>query len=209
MRILTALLAFSWCALLAQSPKLVVDDQTNAGERVLVHIRNTYDISATAYMVGIGGKFVEADSLLEEHDRALLPAQQIQIALRGVDPGTEVRVMAAVFEDGTVEGEHVALRHLLDKRQAAANDMTIALGLLKHAIEQKVDRPMAVSWFIQWQQRYQSSHLNQTSPVWRTAVKLLSTADKSDQTLEDSAHQTIQLFKDWSDKLQQSKPVLP
>ena len=210
MRTLTVLLAFSLGTVLAQSPKLVVDDQTNAGDRVLVHIRNTYDISATAYMVGIDDKFVEVDSLLGDHDgRPLLPAQQIQIALSGLDAGAEVRVMAAVFEDGTTEGERQPVRHILDKRQVAASDMTMALGLLNHAIEQKVDRPMAVSWFSQWQERYQRSHANDTSPVWRTAVKLLLKVDKGNQTLEDSARDAIQVFKAWSEKLHESKPVLP
>jgi hypothetical protein len=208
MRTLAVLLAFSLGTVLAQSPKLVVDDQTNFGDRAFVHIRNTYNISATAYMVGIDGKFVEVDSLLGDRDgRPLFPAQQIQIALHGMDPGAEVRLLAAVFEDGTVEGEHQALRHIIDRRQAAANDMVMALGLLNHAIDQKVDRPMAVSWFSQWQERYQRSHVNDTSPVWRTAVKLLSKAD-GDQTLGDSAREAIQVFKAWSEKLHESKPVL-
>ena|SRR5437879_5112140 len=161
-------------------------------------------------MVGIDGKFVEVDSLLGDRDgRSLLPAQQIPIALPGMDPGAEVRVMAAVFEDGTTEGEHPAVRHILDKRQAAAHDMVMALSLLNHAVEQKVDRPMALSWFRQWQERYQISHANDPSPVWRTTIKLLSKPEKGEQTLEDSAREAIQLFKDWSDKLHESQPALP
>ena len=67
---------------------------------------------------------------------------------------------------------------------------------------------MAVSWFSQWQERYQRSHANDASPVWRTAVKLLLKADKGNQTLEDSAREAIQAFKAWSEKLHESKPVL-
>jgi len=38
---------------------------------------------------------------------------------------------------------------------------------------------------------------------------LLSKPEKGGQTLEDSAREAIQLFKDWSDKLHESQPLLP
>jgi hypothetical protein len=205
MRELTILLAFSLTTAFGESPRLSIDSQTRSGNDTVVMLRNESHVPATSYTVGTSSQeFSSTDTLLGgRNGMPLLYGDTVEVRVRG--GAGEARVMAAVFEDGITEGDRHAITQLLERRQAAYNDIPRALTLLRHAVDQHVDRHTAAGWFRQWVERYHSAR-GETSSVPLAAEMLLM--NRQDRSVEAPARELVRVFDEVFSKLRESKPAL-
>jgi hypothetical protein len=58
--------------------------------------------------------------------------------LPGEEAG-EIRLLAAVFDDGTTEGESEWITRLVDRRKRVNGDLLDALAILRHGLDESVD----------------------------------------------------------------------
>ena len=104
MRNILLLASLSAAALMAGTPRLVIDSQRVAGGEIIVQLSNVSDVAATAYTVGASETEVtSADALLgARNGRALGLGETVEARIRTTQADAPVRVMAAIFEDGNI-----------------------------------------------------------------------------------------------------------
>jgi len=206
-RELTFLLALSLTPVFAESPKLALDSERATRDESIVQVRNISRVPATAFAVAASEKeFAMVDVLLGGRDgHPLLPGETAEVRLPRGAVGTP-QVVAAVFEDGSVAGEHRWVDRLLGTRRSVSNDLPMALTLARHAITQSVQASSAAFWFHQWDDRYRGSHPGEMNPVWRAAEMVFQQAGKT--SAEQPARDLIRVFEELQSNLAQSKPAL-
>ena len=175
MRRLSLLVVFSLSPVFAAGPKLAVDSQSVAAGELIVRVRNLADVPVTAFLVGTSEtKYVTVDVVLGARDgRALPPGETTEARLPNFDAG-EAKVMAAIFEDGTIAGDAHSQHQLLAPRVEAYYALPQALAMLRLAATQDFSASTVGSWFHQWQDRWRASDPNRGMTVQLTAEVFLS-----------------------------------
>jgi len=208
MRELTFLLAFSMTTAWAASPGLAVDYQMARGHEIVAHVRNLANIPATAFIVGTSEtNFVVTDSLLGSREgRPLWPAESVEVTLRSASGGA--RVLAAVFEDGSVTGELQWTERIMASRRAARENLAIAGGLFDLALQTHTDRLGLLRSVGQYEQRYEALHAGAPSAVWQRAMALIGSPEGGDASLEKLAVTAAFEFQQWKARLEESQPAI-
>lgn len=204
MRKLTLLLAFSLSTVLAGSPKLAVVAQHVAGGQLVVEVRNDSEVPATAILVGSSAaNSGSVDFLLGAREgRSLKPGEIAEV--KASSPGAgEVRVLGAIFEDGSLEGD---TRPLVAAREEVHSQLPMALSMLRNDNVQTDSAATVANWFHQWQVRWLAADPTRSMAVARTAEAYM--VRSGDAQAAAPARDLIKAFEELSAKLAASKPVL-
>jgi len=208
MRNLTLLLAFSLSAAFAADPKVVtVTSFVMEGPYSILQVRNDSETAVTAFLVGASETvFVTTDTLLGPHNgRPLLPGETAEVKVPGVtDP--QPRVLAAIFADGTTEGDAVSVGRLIQPRRDVYNQLPLALALLRNENVNNFPASTVAAWFRQWQNRWQAADPTREMTVAIAAEMYLERA--GNETAARPARELIQAFEELSAKLAASQPQL-
>jgi hypothetical protein len=207
MRRLSFLVVFSLSPIFAAAPKLAVDSQNVAAGELIVSVRNLADVPVMAFLVGTSDtKYVTVDALLgARNGRPLPPGETAEARLPNPEAG-EAKVMAAIFEDGTIAGDAHSEHLLLAPRVEAYYALPQAFAMLRLAATQDVSASTAASWFHQWQERWRASDPNRGTTVQLTAEVFLS--QRGAEPAAAPARELIQAFEELSAKLAKSRPEL-
>lgn len=200
--------ALSAAALMAGTPRLVIDSQKVAGGEIIVQLSNVSEWAVTAYTVGASEtESTSADALLgARNGRAVGPGETVEARIPTARADAPVRVMAALFEDGAREGDARSLQDLFTARQEIYRQLPQALALLRLAAAQNYSASAAAFWFHQWQERWQTPDRTRVISVPMAAEMFLKRM--GGQPAEGPARELIQVFEELSAKLAQSKPAL-
>ncbi len=207
MRKLTLLLAFSFSAVFAAAPKVVVVSQYLDGRDRVVQVRNDSETAATAFLVGASeSSVISTDMLLGARGgRLLKPGETAEVKVPK-SSGADAQVMAAIFEDGTIEGDIVAANRLFTTRRNVYSQIPLALSLLNNQNIKDFPASTVAGWFRQWRERWQSGDPTRDVPVAVAAEMYLTRAGNG--TAAGAAHELIEVFEELSAKLAASKPEL-
>ncbi len=207
MRNLPLLLAFSLTAAFAADPKVAVTSFATGGHDRTVRVRNDSEIAVTAFLVGASdGVFVSIDALLGAHEgRVLKPGETTEVKFPGVtDP--QPQVLAAIFDDGTTEGDSMSVGRLVNARRDVYNQLPLALSLLNNENVNRVSASTVARWFRQWKERWVANDPTRRMSVAIAGEMYLERA--GNQPAAGPAHDLIQVFEDLSAKLAASQPSL-
>ena len=207
MRKLTLLLAFSLTAAFAADPKVAITSFVVEGQDRTVQVRNDAETPVTAFLVGASGtEFVSTDMLLGARDgRLLKPGELAEVKVPGVtDP--QPRVLAAIFDDGTTEGDAVSVSRLITARREVYNQLSFALSLLQNENVNRLPASAVAAWFRQWRERGLAADPTRQMPVSTAAEMYLERA--GNETATRPAHELIEVFEELSAKLAASQPAL-
>jgi hypothetical protein len=206
MRKLTLLLAFSLSAAFAADPKVAVTSVVMEGHDRTVQVRNDAETGVTAFLVGASEtEFVTTDTLLGAHNgRLLKPGEMAKVKVPGVtDP--QPRVLAAIFEDGTTEGDALSVGRLIAARREVYNELPLALSLLRNENVNNFPAATVARWFHQWQERWLAGDPTRQMTVALAAEMYLERA--GNETATRPARELIQVFEELSTKLAASQPT--
>ena len=207
MRYLTLLLAFSLSAAFAAPPKLVITSQYQDGRDRVVEVRNDSEIAVTAFRVGASDTIaINTDMLLGAHEgRILGTGDTAEVRIAGAGEA-EAHVFAAIFEDGTTEGDSVSLARLLNDRHDVAEQIRFALTLLHNENVNRSSASTVANWFSFWRERWQASDPTRQVPVAVAAETYLKQA--GNETATRPARELAEIFEELSAKLAASQPHL-
>ncbi len=206
MRKLTLLLAFSLTAAFAAAPKVAITSFAAEGQDRTVQVRNDGETPVTAFLVGASGtEFVLTDMLLGARDgRLLKPGELAEVKVPGAtDP--QPRVLAAIFEDGTTEGDAPSVSRLITARREVYNQLSFALSLLQNENVNRLPASAVAAWFRQWRERWLAADPARQMPVAIAAEMYLDRA--GNETATRPAHELIEVFEELSAKLAASQPA--
>lgn len=207
MRNLTLLLAFSLSGAFAASSKVTVTSFVAEGQHRVVQVRNDSETVVTAFLVGVSEtEFVTTDTLLGAHDgRPLKPGETADVKVPGVtDP--QPQVLAAIFEDGTTEGDAVSVNRLIEARREVSNQIPFAQSLLHNQNVNNFPASTVARWFRQWRERWLAGEPTRQMAVALAAEMYLERA--GNETATRPARELIQVFEELSEKLAASQPQL-
>jgi len=205
MRNLTLLLAFSLSAAFAASPKLVITSQYQDGRDHVVQVRNDSEIAVTAFRVGASdAAAINTDMLLGAHEgRVLATGDTAEVRIAGAGEA-EAHVLAAIFENGTTEGDSGSVSRLLNDRRDVAEQIRFALSLLGNENVNRSSSSTVANWFSFWRARWQASDPARQVPVALAAETYLKQA--GNETATRPARELTEIFEELSAKLAASKP---
>lgn len=206
MRKLTLLTAFSLSAVFAASPNLVIGSQYSDGHNRVVQVRNDSETAATAFVVGTSETaMVTTDVLLGAHEGRPLKAGETAEVRSPTAGEAEAHVFAAVFEDGTTEGDSASVSRLIQGRREASNQIRFALTLLQNENVNNYPASTVANWFRHWRERWQASDPNRQMPVAVAAETYLDQAGTGKATRP--AHDLAEVFEQLLTKLAASQPT--
>ena len=203
---LTLLTAFSLSAVFAASPNLVISSQYLDGRDRVVQVRNDSEAALTAFVVGTSETaMTTTDVLLGAHEGRPLKAgetAEVRIPTAGQ---AEAHVLAAVFEDGTTEGDSASVSRLIQARREASDQIRFALTLLQNENVNNYPSATVANWFRHWRERWQASDPNRQMPVAVAAETYLNQAGAEKATRP--AHDLAEVFEQLLTKLAASQPT--
>ena len=206
MRKLTLLTAFSLSAVFAASPKLVINSQYLDGRDRVVQVRNDSDTAVTAFLLGASEKAMTiADMLLGAREGRLLKggdAAEVRVPNAG---GAEAHVLAAIFEDGTSEGDSASVSRLIQGRHDVSDQIRFALTLLHNENVNNYPSSTVANWFRHWRGRWQADDPDRQVPVALAAETYLQRA--GNETATRPARELTAVFEDLLAKLASSQPA--
>ena len=205
MRKLIVVLACTLSASFAASPKLTISSQSASDRETVVQVRNDSETPATAFLVGASDNvYVSTDMLLGARDgRFLKPGQAAEVTLHTIDP--QVRVLAAIFEDGATEGESVWVSRLIQPRRAVYNEIPIALAMLQNENVNNFSAATVAGWFRQLRERAQAP---EPSDVVVASAAEMYLQRAGSEIAARPARELTKAFEDLSRKLAASRPQL-
>ena len=205
MRKLILLTAFSLSAVFAAPPKLVIHSQYLDGHDRVVQVRNDSATTVTAFVVGTSETaFASTDILLGANEGRLLRAgdtAEVRVPNAGE---AEAHVMAAIFEDGTTEGEPMSLGRLTLMRRDVTEQIRFALTLLQNENVHNSPSSMVANWFRQWRVRWQAGDPNRDVRVAVAAETYFKQA--GNETATRPARELTELYEELLAKLTASQP---
>jgi len=206
MRKLILLTAFSWSALFAAAPKLVINSQYLDGRDRVVQVRNDSEAAVTAFLVGASETAITTtDMLLGAREGRLLKAgdtAEVRVPNAG---DAEAHVLAAIFEDGTTEGDSLSVSRLIQERRDMSNQIRFALTLLHNENVNNYSASTVASWFHHWRDRWQASDPNRQVPVALAAETYFRQA--GNEMAARPARELTEVFEELSAKLAASQPA--
>ena len=206
MRKLTLLTAFSLSAVFAASPKLVINSQYWDGRDRVVQVRNDSGTAVTAFLVGASQKaMIITDMLLGAREGRLLRAgdtAEVRVPNAG---GAEAHVLAAIFEDGTSEGDSVSVSRLIQGRHEVSDEIRFALTLLHNENVNNYPSATVANWFRHWRERWQADDPDRQVPVALAAETYLQRA--GNETATRPARELTDVFEELLAKLASSQPA--
>ena len=146
---------------------LVLTQSVDAGVPT-IHLRNTYDAAATAWVVGCESDSVEKGTLkwhwtnqnLSLDGKPLGPGQETALRIspfptsvgpvKGKGSCDKFRLMAAVFADGTVTGDLKWISATVAEERRVYQDIAKATDLLKKSVTQGTARPEVIQQLVEW-----------------------------------------------------------
>lgn len=109
----------------------IVDVQVQ-GNHVLLSLRNNYDKAITAFSVSSSGVITRNEMLDSEYVIAPGSIYKGEYELpQSSRPEDGIAVLAAVFEDGTTDGDHIFIQQILDARAGNQVQLARILSLLE------------------------------------------------------------------------------
>jgi hypothetical protein len=206
MRKLTLLTAFSLSAAFAASPKLVINSQYLDGRDRVVQVRNDSEMIVTAFVVGTSETAMTAtDTLLGAHEgRPLRAGETAELRIPSAGEA-EARVFAAIFEDGTTEGDPVSVGRLIQERREASDQIRFALTLLQNENVNNFPSSTVANWFRHWRERWQASDPNRQMRIAVAAETYLNQAGTEKATRP--ARELTEVFEELLTKLAASQPT--
>jgi hypothetical protein len=185
MRKLTFLLAFSLSAVFAASPKLVINFQYLDGRDRVVQVRNDSETTVTAFLVGTSETaLATTDMLLGANEGRLLRAgdtAEVKIPNAG---DAEAHVFAAIFEDGTTEGDSLSVGRLIQGRRDVSGQIRFALTLLHNENVHNYPASTVANWFRHWRERWQAGDPNRDVRVAIAAETYYKQAGNQKSTMQ-------------------------
>jgi hypothetical protein len=206
MRKLTLLTAFSLSAVFAASPKLVINSQYLDGRDRVVQVRNDSETMVTAFVVGTSETaMTTTDTLLGAHEgRPLRAGETAEVRIPNAGDA-EAHVLAAIFEDGTTEGDSVSVGRLIQQRMEIYGEIRFALTLLQNENVQNFPASTVATWFRQWRERWQASDPNRQVPVALAAETYFNQAGSQKAT--KPARELTEVYEELLAKLAASQPA--
>ena len=206
MRKLTLLTAFSLSAVFAASPKLVINSQYVDGRDRVVQVRNDSETPVTAFVVGTSEMaMTTTDVLLGAHEGRPLRAGETA-ELRVPNAGdNEAHVLAAIFEDGTTEGDPVSVGRLTLVRRDVSEQIRFALTFLHNENVNHYPASTVANWFRHWRESWQASDPTRQMPVAVAAETYLTQAGNEKAT--KPAHDLSEVFEHLLANLAASQPT--
>jgi hypothetical protein len=205
MRKLTLLTAFSLSAAFAASPKLVINSQYLDGHDRVVQVRNDSETTVTAFVVGTSETAITStDMLLGAHEGHSLRAgetAEVRIPNAG---DAEARVFAAIFDNGTTEGDSVSVSRLIQARQEVYGQIRFAMTLLQNENVNNFPSSTVANWFRHWRERWQASDPNRQVPVALACETYFNQAGNEKATRP--ARELAEVFEELSAKIAASQP---
>jgi len=207
MRKLTLLTAFSLSAAFAGSSNLVIHSQYADGHDRVVQVRNDSEVAATAFVVGTSDIAVTTtDVLLGAHEgRPLRAGETAEVRIPNAN-ASEAHVVAAIFENGTTEGDSASVSRLIQERREASDQIRFALTLLQNENVNNYAASTVANWFRHWRERWQASDPTRQMPVAVAAETYLSQAGNEKATRP--AHDLSEVFEQLLTKLAASQPAI-
>jgi hypothetical protein len=206
MRKLTLLTAFSLSAVFAASPKLVINSQYLDGRDRVVQVRNDSETTVTAFMVGASETaLATTDILLGANEGRLLRAgdtAEVRVPNAG---DADAHLLAAIFEDGTTEGDSLSVSRLIQGRRDVSDQIRFALTLLQNENVHNYTASTVATWFRHWRERWQAGDPNRQVPVALAAENYFRQAGNEKATRP--ARELTEVFEDLSAKLAASQPA--
>ena len=206
MRKLTLLTAFSLSTVFAASPKLVINSQYLDGRDRVVQVRNDSETMVTAFVVGTSETaMTTTDVLLGAHEGRTLRAgdtAEVRVPNAG---DAEAHVLAAIFEDGTSEGDSISISRLIQGRREVSDQIRFALTLLQNENVNNFPASTVANWFRQWRERWQASDPNRQVPVALAAETYFNQAGSQKAT--KPARELTEVFEELLAKLAASQPA--
>jgi len=205
MRKLTFLLAFSLGAVFAAPPKLVINSQYLDDRDRVVQVRNDSETTVTAFMVGTSETaLVTTDMLLGANEGHLLRAGDTT-EVRVPNPGdAEAHVLAAIFEDGTTEGDSLSVGRLIQQRLEIYGQIRFALTFLQNENVNNYPSSIVANWFRHWRERWQAGDPNRDVRVALAAETYFKRA--GNETATRPARELTEVFEDLLAKLAATQP---
>ena len=206
MRKLTLLTAFSLSAVFAAPPKLVINSQyLDARDRV-VQVRNDSDKPVTAFVVGTSETAIASSDMLlgANEGRALRAGDQAQVRIPNAGDG-EAHVLAAIFEDGTTEGDPLSVGRLTMMRQDVYEQIRFALTFLHNDNVNNYPASTVANWFRHWRERWQAGDPNRDVRVAVAAESYFKQAGNEIATRP--ARELTEVFDELFAKLAASQPA--
>jgi len=115
-------------------PKLTVVNLKVHGEAVLLSVRNDYDKTITAFSVTSSGVTARNEMLGSDYVIAPQSTNTGEYGLPSASgPENGIAVMAAVFEDGTTDGDPEFVKQILDARAGKQAQLARILPILEEA----------------------------------------------------------------------------
>jgi len=205
MRKLTLLTAFSLSTVFAASPKLVINSQYLDGRDRVVQVRNDSEATVTAFVVGTSETaLASTDILLGANEGRLLRAgdtAEVRIPNAG---DAEAHALAAIFEDGTTEGDQVSVGRLIQQRLEIYGEIRFALTFLQNENVNNFPASTVANWFRHWRERWQASDPNRQVPVALAAETYFKRA--GNETATRPARELTEVFEDLLAKLAATQP---
>jgi hypothetical protein len=119
---------------ISRVPKLTVVNLKVHGEAVLFSVRNDYDKTITAFSVTSSGVTTRNEMLGSDYVIAPRSTNTGEYELPSPSrPENGIAVMAAVFEDGTTDGDPEFVRQILDARAGKQAQLARILPILEEA----------------------------------------------------------------------------